>query len=623
MKGAKLGTEQKNLIEERRKKALAESVTADFEKRRKSRLLLERQWELNMNFLSGNQYLGINSRGELTDDSNEFFWQGKEVFNHIAPIIDMRLAKFSSVTPTVSVRPKTDDDREVAAASLAEKLLGSAHKKIGMDSVVKKVTIWSETTGTGFYKTVWDCFGGNVIGESNGTPVYEGDVQVIPVSPFEIFPDALTTENVDDCQSIIHARVMTVKAVKEKYGVMVSGDKVDVLSLSIKSASDLSENGDYLEDGVVVIERYEKPNGDFPHGRMVTVADGKLLYEGELPYLNGEYGTRTYPFIKQTSYSVAGSFFGSSVIERLIPVQRAYNAVKNRKHEFMNRLSMGILTVEDGSIDVDDLASEGLSPGKVLVYRQGSKAPEIMSDMSMPSDFTDEEERLLNEFVVISGVSNVTSSASNASLSSGTALEILVEQDNARLIMAAETIRQSYVDVSKQIIRLYAQFSAGVRAVRYQDDNGKTRVVYADKRAVSSDDVYLESENELLYTPRQKKEMIFKLYDSGILADEKGEMRTAVKEKVLTLLGYKELDYHKGLSRLHEEKAQSENEKLIKADVTVDEIDDHSIHVDEHQRFVLSEYADISETVKQRFYAHIKMHEQKLNIKNQENTGEN
>ena len=148
-------------------------------------------------------------------------------------------------------------------------------------------------------------------------------------------------------------------------------------------------------------------------------------------------------------------------------------------------------------------------------------------------------------------------------------------------------------------------------------------MVYTDKRAISSDDVYLESENELLYTARQKKEMIFKLYESGILLDEKGEMRTSVKEKVLALLGYKELDHHKGLSRLHEEKAQCENEKLVKAELSVDEFDDHVIHADEHTRFILSEYQDLDESAKQRLYSHVKEHQEKIKSKDQKITGEN
>ena len=285
---------------------------------------------------------------------------------------------------------------------------------------------------------------------------------------------------------------------------------------------------------------------------------------------------------------------------------------------------MGVLTVEDGSTDVDDLAEEGLSPGKVLVYRQGSKAPEMMSGMSMPSDFNEEEEKLLNEFVIVSGVSNVTSSSSNATLSSGASLEILVEQDNSRLLKAAEEIRNCYVQISKQMIRLYSQFSADVRVIKIQDEFKKTHVLYLDKRAIGSDDVYLENENELLYTNRQKKEMIFKLYGSGLLTDDTGKFRPSIKEKVLSLLGYKELDYQKGLARLHEEKAQRENDVLKKKFVSVDDIDEHSVHEEEHTRYVLSEYQSLSDKQKQNFYAHILEHKQKLMVKNGEiNDGTN
>lgn len=39
---------------------------------------------------------------------------------------------------------------------------------------------------------------------------------------------------------------------------------------------------------------------------------------------------------------------------------------------------MKILCVEDGSVDLDALEEEPLRDGKVLVYRQGSKAPFVL-----------------------------------------------------------------------------------------------------------------------------------------------------------------------------------------------------------------------------------------------------
>ena len=53
---------------------------------------------------------------------------------------------------------------------------------------------------------------------------------------------------------------------------------------------------------------------------------------------------------------------------------------------------MGVITVEDGSVDTDDLAEEGLSPGKIIVYRQGTNPPSVMGTGNVPNDLTYEEE---------------------------------------------------------------------------------------------------------------------------------------------------------------------------------------------------------------------------------------
>lgn len=592
--------------------SIVEEVTSDFALRQKERLTFERQWELNMNFLRGKQYCSIDSRGMITDDDKEFYWQNREVYNHIAPIVETRLAKFSRVQPTVFVRPDSDDDKDVSRATASEKIIADVFKKNKIQEIVKTVTSWSEICGTAFYKVVWDNLGGNKLGEYNGQEVFEGEVKIFAVSPFEIFPDSLYNQKIDDCQSVIHAKALPVKQIFEKYGVQVDGEDIDVYSLTSNSSLNNDCRSHKLGNSAVVIERYERPTKEFPNGRLITVAGGKLLYYGDLPYVNERTKERCLPFVKQDCLEVSGSFFGASIVERLIPVQRAFNAVKNRKHEFMNRLSTGIMAVEDGSIDTDDLSSEGLPPGKVLVYRQGAKAPEMMAETALPADFNQEEDKLLNEFVIISGVSDVASSKENATVTSGSALQILIEQDTERLIVHAEIIRNCYLEIAKQTIKLYAQFGSGMRAVKYQDSVGKTKYMYVNGANGVSEDVYLESENELMQTVTQRKEMVFKLYQSGLLTDEKGNLRHSTKEKVLSLLGYKDLDYQKGLSRLQEEKAQQENLIIRNTGLAVEDIDDHSIHIDEHTRYTLSEYSQLNQKEKDYLTMHIKEHKQKL-----------
>ena len=594
--------DEKRFVEE-----IVAEVTADFKKRRAARLPLERKWELNVNFLNGNQYCDINARGEISQEENRFFWQSRGVYNHIAPIMESRLAKLAKVSPIIAVRPRSEDDEDVMKAGVAEKLISGAFKVNKMEEVAKEVTAWSETCGTGFYKIVWDNDGGNKIGFKNGKDVFEGEVKILPVSPFEIFPDNLYTEKIENCKSVIHAKAVGVSDIFDLYGVTVSPDCDGSIYGGAYSDQENNDPSEYA----LVMEKYEAPCSEFPNGRLITVAGGKLLYYGELPYLNGDNKKRTFPFVKQTSVLVSGSFFGASVIERLIPVQRAYNAVKNRKHEFLNRLSMGVMTVEDGSVDTDDLSEEGLNPGKVLVYRQGANPPEMMTDAVMPPDFTEEENKLLNEFVTVSGVSDVSSSSKNAGISSGSALEILIRQDNERLVRYAETIRSCYLKAAKLALRLYSQFLSGVKAVKYQDEFDASKIVYADSSAADSDDVYAENENELIYTETQKKEMIFKLYESGLLFSEDGSVRPSVKEKILSLLGYKELDYKKGISVLQENKARKENEIIRKQGLDIEIIDDDAVHADEHIRYVLCEYDELKPDEKERLFAHIAAHKER------------
>ncbi len=581
---------------EKFKEDLVKETVAEFEKRRANRLAYERQWELNLAFASGKQYVDFDFRGDISEKEKKFFWQERGVYNHISTLIETRIAKLLRVNPVLSVRPASDDDGEINNARLAEKILSDTFSKQSFANTVRSVTKWSEYCGTGFYKVVWNADGGAKIGTSGGKDVYEGEVDIISVSPFAIFPDNLSAENLDFVNDLIFARAASINDVKANYGIKTDGENLQIIG------------GGELENSVLLIERYIKPDADFPNGRLIVVAGDKLAYYGDLPYVNGKDGRRTFPFVMQTACSHAGEFFGRSVIERLIPVQRAYNAVKNRKHEFLNRLTMGVVAVEDGSVDTDDLESEGLPPGKLIVYRQGSKAPEIVTENALPPDFENEENRLLNEFVTVSGVSEVASNSENGRVTSGTALELLIEQDNVRLTATAESVRGAYLQISTQVLRLYREFMVGMRALKTMDEESRTKVYYVDKNVLTSDDVIIMNENELLYGENKRRSMLLELYKSGVFNGSDGKLRTETKSKILSLLGYADVDGESALLKLHEEKARRENKTLLSVGIEADVYDEHSLHIDEHTRYALSEDENLSAEEKMRFAEHIKSH---------------
>ena len=74
---------------------VVESVRADFAQRQLQRRPYELAWQLNMNFLMGNQYCRITPRGSIEQEEKFYFWQEKQVYNHIAPIVETRLSRLN------------------------------------------------------------------------------------------------------------------------------------------------------------------------------------------------------------------------------------------------------------------------------------------------------------------------------------------------------------------------------------------------------------------------------------------------------------------------------------------------------------------------------------------------
>ncbi len=602
-------------------KNLVGEITQDFKKRQEARRPIELNWRLNMNFVAGNQFAQISSKGEIEESDKEFFWQEREVFNHIAPILETRLAKLARVKAKAQVRPATADDEDIASASLASKLIDAVCKENDFSSQLALANSWSEITGSAFFKITWDSQKGHAL-DAEGK-VREGDVTVTLCPPFEIFPEDISVTDIDKQASIMHAKALSVKEVKRIWKKDVQGGDVNVFSLDNSSVGGgfgysmcvpklVSEK---REDSVVVIEKYEAPTSEYPDGRLIIVAGDTLLYSGALPYLNGEDGSRGYPFSKQVCIDSLTSFFGTSVVERIIPVQRAYNAVKNRKHEYMNRMAVGVIAVEDGSVDIDELEEEGLPPGKVVTYRQGSAPPIFLSPSQVPSEFSREEEKLLNEFVMISGVSEVTTySQVPSNVASGTAISLLLEQDDTRIALTADSLRESIKRIGKHILRLYRQYAKVPRVKRITGENGEVEIASFSAGNIDSEDIVFDTISDIEDTLSARRAMVYDLLKLGLFADENGKLTTSVKSKIFEILGFGNWEDGRSNDDMHRKKALKENMNFGKKDVAVDVYDDHALHIDEHIRLCVSSRCASDKELRDKVAQHIAEHTELLKL---------
>ena len=599
---------------------LVSEIRQDFENRRNARRSLETQWRLNLNYVMGNQYCEIAENGGIEDYGKQYFWQQREVYNHTATILETRISKLGSIKLGMSVRPLTSDESDKSAAAFSGKIMNSVFNECDLHQLVGEACMWSEVTGTAVYKVTWDPTKGKRVARTKDGDIFDGDVCIEVVSPFDIYPDSITNMHVDDCRSIIHAKAYSVEEIKDIWGVEVP--KEDLTGFAVIGGRTLGglgytgyvqgmTNGS-LDHHAMVIERYERPNAEYPEGRLVIVAGDHVVYDDKLPYINKEGGTRGYPFAKQTSMIAPGSFFGISIVERMIPIQRAFNAVKNRKHEYLNRMTMGVLAVEDGSVDVEDLEEEGLSPGKVLIVRQGGRMPQMLELGNVPTELVREEERLLEEFTIISGVSDLMKySQAPATNTSGKAIALLMEQDESRLSMTATEVRSAVKEVAKQVLRLYKQFAVRARMKRIAGENGEIELRYFDRNDISSDDVVFDANSDILESTLSRRNMVIQLLQLGILGDEDGRLSAGNKQKVLEMLGFGNWESAREVDELHIKKAKEENEKVKEGELSVEEVDDDDLHLTEHVKAVIGKEYDLDGEAKERMLAHIRDHKRK------------
>ena len=225
----------------------------------------------------------------------------------------------------------------------------------------------------------------------------------------------------------------------------------------------------------------------------------------------------------------------------------------------------------------------------------------------MPSDFSDEEDRLLQEFVTVSGVSEFArNSTTPTTVTSGLALQLIAEQDDIRLASSIDSVKLAIKKLAKYILRMYKQFVTASRLARLADGQGGAELFYFSASDIGSDDVVFETENDLTDTPTTRRTMVMDLLNAGIMNDANGKLPESTKAKILTLMGFGNWENAQDITQMHLQRAAKENVDIDSAEILP--VDDHALHIEEHTRFVISGLTDDNKDYRQKVLDHIAMH---------------
>lgn len=558
------------------------------EKRRRDRLPFELQWRLNANFLSGNQHCDINvHRGTVENYEALYDYMSREVFNRIAPIMETRLSHLKRVSYEVSALPKSNDYEDRLKAEIAGGLLFKRRRSGDYRAAFERIMGLAELTGSAFVLCWWEALAASEEG-TDGT----GDVAFTVLTPYEILPEDLGCEEVGDQPSIIVEQVKSVAEIYDLYGVALDGQRVDTCAYTAAAgagglgyeAGTMALTGASREDAVLLRTYMEKPTAAYPAGRLIITAGGLLLHYGALPY-------ERYPLCAVKSRRVSGQFFGRSVIENLIPLQRSYNGIKNRINDYVNRSTCGQLLIEEGSVDADDITEKGLCPGAPVVYRRGAALPSLLETPTLSDIAFAQCEKLEKDMEYAAGVSGMLAGGSlPSSVSSAVAIEILQNLDTTRLSLYADNMRKGMLDLAAVWLSIYKRYVTGKRTLQLAGKNKRGAAVFFTGADLCYEELYFESENELQVKEEAQREKYLEALKLGLFSDGEGRLSALTKAKaVRKLLGQSES------GECPEAEVQLDNARAENADMeagrsaTVGVLDDHALHLAEHRLFALQD----------------------------------
>ncbi len=621
------------------KEDIIQSVLEKLEERRRQRSSLERQWTLNANFLVGNQYCGVRPyTGDIEQLEPVYTWLNRETFNNIAPLIQTRIANLKKINYMMKVKPATNELDDYAKAEVSTSILQHTQKSTDFEAKKDTMIYWNELCGNCFWLSWWDKdkgdkiaietdidIGENGVEHKKERAFYQGDLDYGLITPYEVFPESVFKQGVENQRSIILEQVKSVEDIYDLYGIEIEGSDIETFELTpVTSGGGLGYENTIIsighrtaENSEKVITYFERPSKHRPGGLMIIiVGDEHLVYYGDMPYSK-------IPLVQSVCHEMPGQFFGKSVIEDLIPLQRTYNGCINSIHEFIKRLSLGNWFVEEGSIDIEEYEEHGLEPGAFLVYKNGTSTPSRVPNASLPSEIMSERYNLKSDMEYVAGVSQlmVNGNAPQTNMS-GTAIANLMEIDNTRLSLTGDHIRSSIKKLAVLWLEIYKRYAKTHRVVEYVGSNnvGKALVWSADD--INSYDVEYTTENELLMSEEMQKQRFFDAYNMGLFTDNDGRIPERVKLMALEFMKIGNYTDIMNLNSLQIQAAQRENIFFESGVIPkVSDYDEHNIHIEEHLRYILQMDFQILKHKKPEYAAalenHLKEHKQMAELEEQ------
>lgn len=530
-------------------------VDSQFTRCRNARVPFERQWYINLAFTAGKQYVApieVPTQGFRLTTPKAPPWRVRLVINKTRVAVRTECSKLTTSKPMPVVAPATSEDEDFAAAKVAEQVLKAEFANADFEKRYRSWIWWGVVCGTSFLKIYYDPTKLDHDAKAlpptptmpNGEPLPEdileklktkipgmadhldtpqpaqGKICVERVTPFHIYAPDLLCEEINEQPYIIHVMTKSPLWVQKKFGFMPSPDTRAVNTV-LDAATIISKGSEEHLDSVMVKECWIKPGGhpDFPDGGVLTVINGRVVQK----VTKWPYPFEEYPFYKYDGIPTGGFYSDSSVVD-LIPLQKEYNKKRSQAVEIQNMMGKPKLIYQNGSLNPKKISSE---PGQSIGYTAGYEKPEVIPGAEVPVSFVQELERLQQEFDDVSGQHEISrGQTSLSSLTSGTAIAYLQEQDDAKLNYQVASIECAMELLGKHYLELAARYWKDDRLIRVTGANNAFEALHWKKGVLKGNtDVRVQTGSALPFSKAARTALLTEMMQNGFVDPVSGMER--------------------------------------------------------------------------------------------------
>jgi hypothetical protein len=632
-------------IEQFRESQEAEKLVAwvqeQWGKAKQNRSQKQLQWYDNMSMFYGQQWLEQTRsafpsefRDKMFTPKKPYYHQRKTV-NRIRAYTRWELSKFLSQTPSARAVPASSEDQDQRAAYAAEQAWTSISEGKNLRAQFNRTMWWTIMTGTGFIKTQWDQM---CVDKTSGQP---GDIKFGNITPFHLFVPDIREQDIEDQPFVINAYT---KPVEWCYHYFANELKGKTLQPSVSSANQIIDEA-YLNlgagrspDSVIVYETWVKPGATklLPQGGVIISIDNYLIniYRDGIPYKHG-----MYPYTK-FEHIPTSTFYADSPIVDLKELQRDYNQLRSEISEAGRRMAKPQLIAPVGSIVPSKVTNE---PGLVIQYKPGMAPPQPLPLSPLPQYYLDQQDRILNDWIDISGEREVSRGSTPAGVTSGTAIAYLQEASNQYLTPQYQSIEQGYEKIAIQTINLFQQYVDLPRKIRTIGADGAFDTMMLQGADITNGtDIRVEPGSSIAKSKAAQEARVMDMFSVGII--DQNQAKTLLEmggtQKVMDTLNTAERKAQRENIKMkmlqpqevmmaQQQQQQQVMEQLDPAMmedptvmqelqnipapllVPVDDFDLHQAHIETHNRFRMSqEYELLPQEIKAQFEQHVATHEQ-------------